>query len=301
MTLRDIRIWIVKRFYGALDNIIATFILAGVVYIIGVMSGWFPRVIVHWPLPIPLFVSVIALLPVLIFTMLIVRRTKKKVSVIRPFRLQVPTKSLDLERFGFSQYIEPDPLLVDNSHRFLLIQQKYVLEGYDGTFILRYKGENVTTEISRCFRDSIVGDSAADVSQMGFRVLDKTNGVLLKWNLLKDEPYEKLIEIYYHQPLCLEDIFDIEFSCRWPGTFTRRDDYVFYPIHYYKHSVEKLVGELVLNAAPSYVEGIRFDGKQVKLEVTQPFIRKKRGKFVVRWEIENPKYIYILQYGRQDI
>jgi len=190
---------------------------------------------------------------------------------------------------------------VDNKHQFSLIQQTYILDGYDGKFILRYRGNNSKKQVSRFFRDSVVGDSPADTSKMEIQVLDKIRKLPLKWRLLKDESYEKLIEIYFFQPLNLGDGFDIEFSCQWPGTFTRREDYVFYPIHYYKRGVEKLIGKLVLNAVPSYIEGIRFDGKTLEIESTPPRISKKQSKSVVTWEIENPKYIYILQYGRQDL
>ena len=147
----------------------------------------------------------------------------------------------------------------------------------------------------------MVGDSPADTLTMAIQALDKAKRLPLRWNLLKDNPYEKLIEIYFFAPLHPGDTFDIEFSCRWPGTFTRQEDYVFYPIHYYKHGVEKLVGELILRAAPSHVEGLRFDGKTLELDPTQPRMRRRRGEFVITWEIKNPRYIYLLQYGRQDI
>jgi hypothetical protein len=301
MTPRNIWRWIAQRFYGALDNIIATLILTGVAYLIAVISGLLPGIVIPGPVAIPLVIVTIIMLPVLILVVVVLRLSQKKAIIIRPIRLREPSKPLDFERLGFSQYIEPDPLLVDNTHRFLLIQQTYLIDGHDGAFVLRYHGKNATNQISRCFRDSVVGDSAADTSLMAIKVVDKDKNVPLRWKLLKDEPYEKLIEIYFLQPLNFGDEFDIEISCRWPGTFTRREDYVFYPIHYYKHGVKKLIGELILNAAPNYVEGIRFDGGKAMLETVQPQIQRRRNKFVVTWEIENPKYIYILQYGRQDI
>lgn len=301
MTPRDIWRWIAQRFYGALDNIIATLILAGVAYLIAVISGLLSGIVIPGPVAIPLVIATIIMLPVLILAVVVLRLSQKKAFIIRPIELREPSKPLDFKRLGFSQYVEPDPLLVDNTHTFLLIQQTYLIDGYDGTFVLRYHGKNAINQMSQCFRDSVVGDSAADTSLMAIKVVDKGKNVPLTWKLLKDEPYEKLIEIYFLQPLNFGDEFDIEFSCRWPGTFTRREDYVFYPIHYYKHGVKKLVGELILNAAPSYVEGIRFDGGKAMLETVQPQIQRRENKFIVTWEIENPTHIYILQYGRQDI
>lgn len=300
MNSRNILRWIAQRICGALDNIIATLILAGITYLIGVLSGLLPRVTIPGPIAIPLVTIILLILPLLV-AIVGLRLYQKRNHIIRSIRLREPSKPIDLERLGFSQYIEPDPLLVDNKHRFSLIQQKYILEGYNGAFVLRYQGKNVTKQISRFFRDSVVGDSAADVSFMAIKVVDKIRNVPLIWKLIKDEPYEKLIEVYFCEPLNFGDEFDIEISCQWPGTFTRREDYVFFPIHYYKHGVEKLIGQLVLNSSPSYIEGLRFDGKRVELEPVQPKMQRKGRKYVITWEIDNPKYIYILQYGRRDI
>lgn len=287
MTPRDIWRWVAQRFYGVLDNIIATLILAGVAYLISVTSGLLPGIVIPGPVAIPLVIATIIMLPVLILAVVVLRLSKKKASHKLPYNPALIWYT--------------DPLLVDNTHRFLLIQQTYLIDGYDGTFVLRYHGKNATNQMSQCFRDGVAGDSVADTSLMAIKVVDKAENVPLTWKLLKDEPYKKLIEIYFRQPLNFGDEFDIEFSCRWPGTFTRREDYVFYPMHHYKHGVKRLVGELILNAAPIYVRGIRRDGKKTMLEPVQPQIQRRENKFVVTWEIENPKHIYILYYGRQDI
>jgi hypothetical protein len=215
--------------------------------------------------------------------------------------LEEPSRPIDFERLGLSLYLEPDPLLIDRIHSMLLIRQTYIIEGEDGTYVLRYRGRNETKHVSRVFRDGVVGDSAADSALMHIEITDKRANTPIRPMFLRDEPYEKIVEIVFSQPVPPGGVFDIELRCVWRGTFTRQDDYVFFPVHYYKHGVQRLVGELSLAARPSYVEGVRFDGKRLGLEQVQPRIRRRGSRFLVTWEPETPKYIYMLRFGRGDV
>ena len=131
--------------------------------------------------------------------------------------------------------------------------------------------------------------------------MDKERNSLLPWKLLQDEPYAKLIELLFHRPLGTRDSFDVEFSCRWPGTFTRREDYVFFPMHYFQLGVEKLVGRLILDDEPGYIVGMRLVGETSEAEPRQPSLDEREGKFVVSWEIDNPQHIYVLRFSRGDL
>jgi len=192
-------------------------------------------------------------------------------------------------------------LLIENTHRMKLIEQTLRIEGHDGRFVQCYKGVNATKQVSRFFRDSVVGDSPTEASSMNIQAIDRRSNIPLKWRLAKDSPYQKIVEIYFHQPLPPGGEFDIEWSSLWLGTFTRREDYAFYPINYYKRGVEKLIARLMLNKVPSYVELIRVDRNKVFLESSQPEIKKDKECCVVECTIENPRHIYLLQYGRQDL
>src|SRR5947209_3637981 len=114
-----------------------------------------------------------------------------------------------MERLGLSQYVVVDPLLINDRHHFLLIHQRFQIVGHDAIFVLRYKGINVTQHVSRSFTDSVVGDAPADISSMDIQVQDKARKVPLSWRPIKDEPYQKLIEIYFLQPLKPGDKFDV--------------------------------------------------------------------------------------------
>jgi hypothetical protein len=298
---RKIWLWLLERLLSALDSIFATLIVASAAYAFGIACGWIPRFsaarlsFLNFALP----VTISALL--LLFILIKYRPFKKRALLIRSLKLEDISKPLDLERLGFSQYVMPDPLLVDKTHKMSLIHQTYQIKCYDGIFTLRYQGKNAGKEVSRFFRDSIASDSAADISLMDVRVIDKIKDIPLKWKLLKDKTYQKLMEIYFFQPLYPGEEFSIEISCRWPGTFMRREDYVYYPVHYYQKGVRKLIGELVLDLEPTYIEGVRFNGKKLELEVERPQITKRNERYLIRWEIEKPQNIYILHFGRQDI
>ena len=302
MNSQDILRWLKSRFFGILDGIIAAVVVGGGAYLVGTYAGMLPEFNVTWPFTIPLTVVVIGIL-VFVGTLTVsIRLRKNAARFIKPFRYEHrPSHPLDLERLGLSQYMEPDPGMVDRTHKFSLIRQRYIIDGYDGEFELEYRGENATKGVSRSYRDAVVGDSPLDVPIMAIEAEDKYAGVPLKWDVLKDEPYKKLIEIFFARPLNSGDNFFIKLRFQWPGAFTRTEDYVFFPTNHYKLGVDKIIGELVLKKAPSYVEGIRFDGKKFTLEPTQPRVIKKKRKVFIIWEIKNPKYMYILQYGRRDI
>ncbi len=295
--------WLLSRIYGVVDGIIAALVLMGIIYLIGVFSGKFSKIIPAWPFKIPIYILVIIFIIILITLIIIlIWYSKKKARRTIPnFNIKL-AETFDIEHLALSQYIEPDPLLINTKCHFLLIHQAYLIDKNDGYFKLRYKGVVLNKQVCLSFIDSIVGDSAIDSSIMSITVSDRVRKTPLRWRLLKDNPYEKILEIFFHEPLNAGEIFDIEYSCFWPGTFTRNEDYVFYPLHYYKHGVEEFIGEAVLNKPPYHFEGIRFDRKKIELYPIQPKKIKKNTRYILRWKIKKPKSsIYIIKFDRQDI
>lgn len=287
--------WLNRRLSAIVDAVIGGLAVLAITYIASNPATFNPK-IVSEPTTV-----VILVLSALIVSIAVVRIATRRSSFIKSISIPSDSEKIDLERLSLSQYIKPDPLLVDKTHRFSLIEQTVRIEGTDNLFTLRYKGTNASKNASRFFRDAVTGDSAVDSPRMEIKAWDNLNKIQLNWKLLKDEPYEKLFEIYFQQALDKGADFDIEVSGKWPGTFTRKEDYVFYPIHFYKRGVEKFVGKLILDHPPTYLEGIRIVGRTPKPEGVKPLIGQKDGKHVVVWEIEKPKHIYILQFGRQDI
>jgi hypothetical protein len=280
-----------KWLYRILDELLVALIIAAVFYILQRTT-----IIV---LPLPFLISAVVIVSVGLLAILVVAKRKRKItSVFRPNGLEGETK---WDRLSLSQYLEPDPLLIDNLHRMKIIEQTYKIEGNGGEFLMRYKGINSADQISRFFRDSVTGDSPVDTSSMNIKVSDKINNLALSWKLIKDFPYEKIIEVYFFQPLKKGGEFDIEWSCVWSGGFTRRDEYVFYPVHYYKQGVEKLVARLELKKAPSYVELLEVKGSKTRVHPSTPQIEKNAEKTLVVFAIDNPKHIYMIRFGRQDL
>jgi hypothetical protein len=250
-------------------------------------------------LPFKMLVTLMIVLLICSLGGLILIKRKKKIShIIWPIK---PKIEIDWERLGFTHYKRVDPLLIDETHELTLVEQTYIIKGNDAQYILRYKGKNVSDDISRFFRDGVVGDSPMEVALMNIQVVDNIRNIPMKWKVIKDSPYEKIIEIYFFQPLIPGEGFDIRWSCRWLGTFTRSEDYVFYPVNYYKRGVKKLIARIVLDKKPKYVELIKINGEKIELEPQRPKIREENEKCVITYEIDNPKFIYVIQFGRQDI
>jgi len=275
--------------YKVIDELILTLFITGITGLLGILTV----------LPFQILVGIaLTSLCCGVIGLILIKRKKRIICLIQPISSNI---EIDWDRLGFSYYKKPDPLLIDDTHALVLVEQTYIIKGTDVQCILRYKGINMNKQVSRFFRDSVAGDSPMDALLMNIQAIDKARNTPLKWKLVKDSSYEKIIEIYFFEPLKQGEEFDIEWSCQWLGTFTRREDYVFYPVNIYKQGVKKLIARLVLERKPKYIELIRINNKGANLEPLRPQIKEEDKKFVITYEIDNPKFIYIVQFGRQDL
>jgi hypothetical protein len=294
--------WAIAVLDDILSSIAATLIVGAITIALARWQGPLLATIVRQGprMTIPLATGLLVVIAIAV-----VIRRKTGISFIQPVLSPHGHRArLDLRKLALSQYIEPDRALVDNTHRFERISQTFTIAGHDGSFVLRYTGRNESKNISTCFRDSVVGDSPIDIDKMDIKAVDKSTGAALQWRVLRDDPYEKMVEVDYRAPLRPHERFDIEWSCDWPGAFSRAEDYVFFPLHYYQKGVEEFRGTLIMDTPPKYVEGVRlrvFPWLR-RLHTTAapvaPLVRRRGKGYRVTWTVSRPTDIYLLQYGR---
>jgi hypothetical protein len=226
----------------------------------------------------------------------------KAKGALRPVRSGLNHKSVSqsLDHLGLSSYVATHELLFDDRHFYDAIQFTCIYERHDYSFVYRYRGHNDTSEPSSFLRDCLAGDAPSDVSLMNLSIEDRKTSDPLAWDLLIDEPYSKLVEVYFRQPLEPGQSFDIEISGRWCGAATRREDYFFCPMQHYKRGAAHLSCELAFARPVAYAEAYRVSST-VQFAPVQPTITTERGHHIVRWDIHNPTDIYLVQYLRTDL
>lgn len=189
-------------------------------------------------------------------------------------------------RLALSRALTPHPLLLDDVHHFTRVTQSFRIDGRDGLFTLEYEGINVSAQPSYCLREAVAGDSPADLPDLNISVHDPADGSALAWSALVDEPYLKIIEIRFRQPVPPGERFRLAWSCTWQGTFTRPRDYVFFLAGHRRRGVDLLRGQLVLGRPPSFFEGISYDGRRLTTAASQPTATVAHdGTCVLVWDI----------------
>jgi hypothetical protein len=192
----------------------------------------------------------------------------------------------------------------DKMHHFDCITEEYVIHGSDGTYNWVFEGQCVA-ERSRYMVVKISGDSPCDGSALAFSATD-LNGSdrKLDYRIRVDQPYCKVVAIFFRQELRKDDAFHIKVSCRWDNTFprTRRFDYVFSPWGVYMNAgVEKIIGRLVAD-----VKLVDFslnkleDGEWVRTAAQPREVHSSRRHTELEWEATNPSHIYQLAFEKED-
>jgi hypothetical protein len=217
----------------------------------------------------------------------------------------VLTVATDFDRLALSTLMRPDPRLIDNVHRFTLARETFRIHGQDGVFEFSYEGTNVSARPSYCLRDTVAGDSPMGIRDLSIVAFDPVDSAPLAWHAILDEPYRKIIEIRFPRPVQPGESFRVTWSCTWCGTFTRRRDYVFFLYNIRRRGVDAFLGELVLSRPPAFVEGIRYDGRHLVTDASQPVVTTHEdGSCTVIWKMvdlcRNERYMHLIEFERTD-
>jgi hypothetical protein len=284
--------WLRERFLAVVDGIAAS----ALVGVLALLVGGRLRI----PTPV-LSVVAFGILCVLVFFL---RRRSAWATNARHVERTKVGETLDLGHLAMEMSWRTK--YSDKTHRFHLYEETYTVIGRDGKFIYHYQGFNATKFPSSGIRDITCGDSPIDAGRMNIEARDLLRGgKKLAWKVVSDHPYVKIVEIVFQQPIASNEEFDIEWSCDWPGTFTRSTDYVFFTWWRRRRGTDTFRGRLVLAAPPGFVQESRYYGRHSRTEAEQPTITETDGRTIICYETDEPilpkGYIYQIEFGRTDL
>jgi hypothetical protein len=190
----------------------------------------------------------------------------------------------------------------DNAHHFRCITEEFFLHENDGTFNWTLDG-TCTVHRSNSLILKVSGDSPIDVVAMGISITDQLHRKsALKYDVLTDRPYCKVIQIYFASPLRDGDPFKIRFSCRWNNTFprSRSKDYVFSSwASYAAAGIDRISGRLVADLPLQNFRLAKLeDGSWVDTTYQPREIDSSRTRTELEWSIERPAHIYLLSFEK---
>lgn len=278
-----------KSEYGIVKTIVKFIgILSGIVGIIG-FALFLGQKSIHYS------IEFILLILCVLFLIIILKLKQTLTTLSSEYSIQ---QELHYEHLSLTFFTNPDPLIEDDTHRFLIREEHFGIEGHDAFFNFKFQGLNASNSPSRFIREKISDDAPIQLERLDFKAIDNQSKMPLEWKVIKDQTYTKVIEIYFPHPLMPGDSFDISFSYKLLGSFTRKADYVFFPEHLYKKGTNKLIASLSLDYPPIRYELIRFDGRKFHTE-EQPKLEIKDDKAIIKLEISNPKDLYLLKFVRR--
>jgi hypothetical protein len=293
MDRRSLSQWFQARLWSIADQLAAALVITGLALIV---THQLSRRI---------------LLPVVIVT-IIFPITFAGFMLLRPGRLRAGDRRVD--RTPIADSLDFSRLALDLTwrtkekdfnHRFAHIEECYAIEELDGLFEYHYRGTNVGKDPSLGIRETISGDCPIDIERLDIRAEDVATGAPLTWDAVRNEPYTKTVMIRFPTPVQPGGCFDIKWSCRWPGTFARNDDYVFFTFRRRQRGVEYFRGTLQLARSPSFHACYRYYGSRLRTELLQPVLATRDGKSEISFELENPppggNYVYLIEFRRTDL
>jgi hypothetical protein len=197
----------------------------------------------------------------------------------------------------------PHPLLLDDPHHYTRVTQAFRIHGQDGTFELTYEGVNVSDRPSSCFREAVAGDSPIDLRDMNLSARDLTDGSTLTWSAVVDEPYRKVVDVRFRQPVLPGERFKVAVSCTWRSTFTRPRDYVFFLAEHRRRGVDTRRMELTLCRPPAFYEGLAGGPRGSVTAASQPTATVHQdGSCTLVWDITGipARSVPVIQFERTD-
>lgn len=233
------------------------------------------------------------LLAISLFLLIIILRLRQ--NIIHLTSESSIKDKLYYEHLGLTFFTNPDTLIEDDKHRFLEPEEQFDIIGKDAFFSYRFQGLNASDSPSRFIRDRIVDDIPIHLDSLGIEAIDNQSGNPLQWKVVKNQTYAIIVEYFFTHPLSPGDSFDISFSYKLLGSFTRKEDYVFFPQHIYKKGTNKFKASLSLELPPIYYELLRFDGRKFTLE-EQPELEISKNKATIKWETTKTKDLLLLKF-----
>ncbi len=202
------------------------------------------------------------------------------------------------ERLALFHFLNPDPLVEDNYHRYTLRKELIKIKGEDSYVEITMKGHNACKESSSYIREKFANDAPLVTEKMNIKVIDNKTKKPIHWSLVSDKTYEKTVEIHFPRPLAPGDDFDITISCNLPSSFTRKSDYIFMAENKYKLGVNEFISSVVFDCPLINYELYKYDGEKFILNDEQPIIKNKKNKHILEWHTSNPKHLYLLKFVR---
>jgi hypothetical protein len=249
-----------------------------------------------------LWVLPLAGLGISVTILVLLRRSRRSDRDSEPFAQSSDELEVNLHRIAQDSFDYGAPQLIDRRHQFSEIIARYERNLSDGSYDIRYRGTNYGRRPSRSLIRMVAGDSAIDASRLNLQV-SLPNGQPLDWEFLEDgaTPFRKPFRVFFPQPLERGRSFEFRVSCSWPGTFGRKEDYDFFPLHTFRRGVDRFRMESVFTAPPSRFQAVFFKGSGYKLAPIQPRLSQENELWVVTSELVRPRQLYAVWYRRTDI
>jgi hypothetical protein len=195
------------------------------------------------------------------------------------------------------------PPFSDDSHRYTLIHEVYVINNQAGNFTWTLQGYNASDEETSAIMLKVAGDTALASDRFSLHGTDVATGAALVVTPVSDQPSIKVRKVAFPVPLGPNETFHIRVSCRWENAFqmTDGDDYVFIPWgSFATRGVERLEGQLYSNVAIHRSTLALLKGAQVvREEFGLPHHRVSAdGQSMLSWLIEEPEGLYRVTFSR---
>lgn len=211
---------------------------------------------------------------------------------------------MNINRVAQEAFQENSRIFSNSSHRFSMIEASYDIVGFDGYYTVLFQGQNVSRKPTRSIVRLVGGDSAIDTSVLRLEILPRRPTESLTWDFVRAEetPYRKPFRIFFSSPLKKRDEFAFEVRCCWPGTFSRKDDYVFFPIHHFRKGIDLLRLRVILGQHPVKYEGVVWVRGRYRVADTQPTLEPfGEGRWSIAVTVRKPKHLYAIWFTRKDI
>lgn len=291
--------WLQGISTGLFVNLLTSVTVALLGVVTPLLIPWVRNLPTGWKI---LVVSGTALSFISVFQFIQWCREPPNVSV-EPFVGAPEELKVNLNRLAQGSFQRGEHLFVDRMHHYSHISAMYEVEGFDGHYSVSYAGENVLRKPSRSVVRMIAGDSAIDRGVLALTISPMPPTESLTWDFVdeKETPYRKPFRVFFRSPLAKGDPFGFRLSCNWRGTFARKDDYVFWPVHQFRRGIDVQELMVLLPVCPVRYEGVIWRRGRYKVAETQPVLQEVERGWCIKATLQKPRHLYAIWFTRGDI
>lgn len=205
------------------------------------------------------------------------------------------------------QFLEPDPLSEDVRHFYNEQTWQFEIDGRDGVYRASISVTNMHTDPTEFIPVKVSGDSPVLFEDIEAYFVDKktnTKYPVDKDDMIYDKPYVKCFRVNFPSPLQRGDTFEAEVVCKWPGTFSKRDDFVFMAFQRFTQGVRRATAKVILPSPPRFYRVAIWEKNKVpRLATGAEGIRARLEGSTIVWEKEEPRQdcVYIVGFRREDL